>query len=69
MQLGERTNAIHRRLVELFDFAQAELLLAQFSEPVSIRSWMSTYGSLLSTIAQKTTLFALFPHNDWCSGL
>ena len=62
LQLGNRTNAIHGRLVELFDFAQARTyLLAQFSEPVSIRSWMSTYGNLYQAIAvQKTTLFALF---------
>ena len=62
MQLGNRSNAIHGRLTELFDFAKAGAFLsAQFTDQVSIRSWMSTYGNLYQAIAvQKTTLFALF---------
>ena len=62
MQLGNRSNAIHGRLTELFDFATAGAFLsAQFTDQVSIRSWMSTYGNLYQAIAvQKTTLFALF---------
>lgn len=62
MQLGNRSNAIHGRLTKLFDFAEAGAFLsAQFTDQVSIRSWMSTYGNLYQAIAvQKTTLFALF---------
>ncbi|MED5346469.1 MAG: FtsX-like permease family protein [Pseudomonadota bacterium] len=62
MQLGNGSNAIHGRLTELFDFAKAGAFLsAQFTDQVSIRSWMSTYGNLYQAIAvQKTTLFALF---------
>lgn len=62
LQLGERTNALHGRLVSLFDFAGARnYLSAQFTTVASIRSWMMTYGNLYQAIAvQKTMMYALF---------
>jgi lipoprotein-releasing system permease protein len=62
LQLGERTNALHGRLVSLFDFAGARnYLSAQLTTVASIRSWMMTYGNLYQAIAvQKTMMYALF---------
>ena len=62
LQLGARTNGLHGRLTELFQFSAARnYLAAEFSSQVAVRSWMRTYGNLYQAIAvQKTTLFALF---------
>lgn len=62
LQLGTRTNGLHGRLTELFQFSAARnYLAAELSSQVAVRSWMRTYGNLYQAIAvQKTTLFALF---------
>ncbi len=62
LQLGARTNGLHGRLTELFQFSAARnYLAAELSSQVAVRSWMRTYGNLYQAIAvQKTTLFALF---------